>query len=88
MGVKKMKNKQVLGITIIIIAYVLFLNIELKQKIKIILAGFIISFISLVSMPLYTFLIIICFILLIFNTYKDFGIDINEIGETITEIIE
>ena len=88
MGVKKMKNKQVLGITIIIIAYVLFLNIEMKQKIKIILAGFIISFISLVSMPLYTFLIIICFILLIFNTYKDFGIDINEIGETITEIIE
>lgn len=83
-----MKNKQVLGITIIIIAYVLFLNIELKQKIKIILAGFIISFISLVSMPLYTFLIIICFILLIFNTYKDFGIDIDEIGETITEIIE
>ena len=83
-----MKNKQVLGITIIIIAYVLFLNIEMKQKIKIILAGFIISFISLVSMPLYTFLIIICFILLIFNTYKDFGIDINEIGETITEIIE
>ena len=88
MGVKKMKNKQVLGITIIIIAYVLFLNIEMKQKIKIILAGFIISFISLISMPLYTFLIIICFILLIFNTYKDFGIDINEIGETITEIIE
>lgn len=88
MGVKKMKNKQVLGITIIIIAYVLFLNIEMKQKIKIILAGFIISFISLISMPLYTFLIIICFILLIFNTYKDFGIDINEIGETITEVIE
>ena len=88
MGVKKMKNKQVLGITIIIIAYVLFLNIELKQKIKIILAGFIISFISLVSMPLYTFLIIICFILLIFNTYKDFGVNIDEIGETITEIIE
>ena len=83
-----MKNKQVLGITIIIIAYVLFLNIELKQKIKIILAGFIISFISLVSMPLYTFLIIICFILLIFNTYKDFGVNIDEIGETITEIIE
>ena len=83
-----MKNKQVLGITIIIIAYVLFLNIEMKQKIKIILAGFIISFISLVSMPLYTFLIIICFILLIFNTYKNFDIDINEIGETITEIIE
>ena len=88
MGVKKMKNRQVLGITIIIIAYVLFLNIELKQKIKIILAGFIISFISLVSMPLYTFLIIICFILLIFNTYKDFGVNIDEIGETITEIIE
>lgn len=83
-----MKNKQVLGITIIIIAYVLFLNIELKQKIKIILAGFIISFISLVSMPLYTFLIIICFILMIFNTYKDFGVNIDEIGETITEIIE
>ena len=59
-----------------------------QEKIKIILAGFIISFISLISMPLYTFLIIICFILLIFNTYKDFGIDINEIGETITEIIE
>lgn len=83
-----MKNKQILGITIIIIAYVLFLNIEMKQKIKIILAGFIISFISLVSMPLYTFLIIICFILLIFNTYKDFGVNIDEIGETLTDIIE
>lgn len=83
-----MKNKQVLGITIIIIAYVLFLNIEMKQKIKIILAGFIISFISLVSMPLYTFLIIICFILLIFNTYKDFGVNIDEIGENLTDIIE
>lgn len=83
-----MKNKQVLGITIIIIAYVLFLNIEMKQKIKIILAGFIISFISLVSMPLYTFLIIICFILLIFNTYKDFGVNIDDLSDTITEVIE
>lgn len=83
-----MKNKQVLGITILIIAYVLFLNIEMKQKIKIILAGFIISFISLVSMPLYTFLIIICFILLIFNTYKDFGVNIDDLSDTLTEIIE
>lgn len=83
-----MNNKQVLGITIIIIAYVLFLNIEMKQKIKIILAGFIISFISLVSMPLYTFLIIICFILMIFNTYKDFGVNIDDLSDTITEVIE
>lgn len=83
-----MKNKQVLGITILIIAYVLFLNIEMKQKIKIILAGFIISFISLVSMPLYTFLIIICFVLLIFNTYKDFGVNIEDLSDTLTGIIE
>lgn len=83
-----MKNKQVIGITILIIAYVLFLNIEMSQKIKIILAGFVISFISLISLPLYTFLIIICFILLIFNTYKDFGVNIDELGETLSDIIE